>query len=310
MPDAKLVSEQTGHEAATSMSNTLMGNTQTSCWDSTRAEAGSLAPDERASGHDDGVVNQPPRGPSTLTEWMSIVRDPVRATEGGANEDTAALPLRPPAPMLSPYLRQCIIIEDEWAWSEVLQSIVRKVDPTLYQVLVYTSLAEAKKSLRTSIVQQDVIFVDLKLADARGLDALEAVKPLAPGALIAVCSGVEPTRALLKQAEKMGAKGWIRKGTSRDELEAAVRQFFTAGWYFPLEAVPEVESVKPVATFTPRERDVVRLLAEGMTAKQIAKALSLSDRTVEQYIAAIGKKFGVSTKRPILMNLAREHGII
>ncbi|HEY5915954.1 MAG TPA: response regulator transcription factor [Chryseolinea sp.] len=145
----------------------------------------------------------------------------------------------------------------------------------------------------------DIILVDISMPVMSGLDSLEELSNQNPGVRIIVLT-MHEEREYILQALKSGAAGYLIKNIERFELERAIITVYEGGKYFsPIitnilaEAVSKPET-SDVAEVTPREKEVLELVAQGNSTKQIADLLGISIRTVESHRINMLKKLKVN----------------
>ena len=150
-----------------------------------------------------------------------------------------------------------------------------------------------------SELNPDIILVDISMPVMSGLDALEELSKQAPGVRIIVLT-MHEEREYILQALKSGAAGYLIKNIERFELERAILAVYDGGKYFsPIitnilaEAVSKPETTD-TADVTPREKEVLKLVATGNSTKQIADLLGISIRTVESHRINMLKKMKVN----------------
>ena len=180
--------------------------------------------------------------------------------------------------------------------------------------------ADADTAVRISrAVRPDVVLMDLNLGnDTSGVDATRAITIAVPSTKVLVLSASGEHSDVL-EAMKAGASGYLVKSASARELVDAVLRtaagdpVFTAGLaglalgeYRRMAGSPS--DGKPLPRLTERETDVLRLVAKGMTARQIAAKLVLSHRTVENHVQSTLRKLQLHN-RVELARYAIEHGL-
>jgi DNA-binding NarL/FixJ family response regulator len=145
----------------------------------------------------------------------------------------------------------------------------------------------------------DIILVDISMPVMSGLDSLEELSSQTSGARIIILT-MHEEREYILQALKSGAAGYLIKNIERFELERAIMTVYEGGKYFsPIitnilaEAVSKPE-VSETADVTPREKEVLELVAQGNSTKQIADLLGISIRTVESHRINMLKKLKVN----------------
>jgi len=154
----------------------------------------------------------------------------------------------------------------------------------------------------------DVSVVDLQLPTMSGLQAVRVMRTEAPDARIIVLA-VRDDDESIYQALQSGAAAYLLKDTLSDDLIRVIREVH-AGSYTPSGTI-EARLVERAARpkLTPRELEVVDLMAQAMRNKEIAASLGLSEQTVQVHVKNIFAKLKV-TDRMSAINTARRHGLI
>jgi DNA-binding NarL/FixJ family response regulator len=184
--------------------------------------------------------------------------------------------------------------------------------------VVATADGVAAAGRRAAVVKPDVVVMDMQLADGTGVQATAEVLAVSPTSRVLVLSASDERDDVL-EAVKAGATGYLVKSASRSELAdaaratAAGRAVFTPslaglvlGEYRRIAAAPDSGPARP--SLTERETEVLRFVAKGLSARQIAEKLSLSHRTVENHVQATFRKLQVAN-RVELTRYAIEHGL-
>lgn len=139
----------------------------------------------------------------------------------------------------------------------------------------------------------DAILLDLKLPDSEGLSAITAFAQTSPATPIIIVSASEHP-AEVRRALDMGALGYVPKSATPETLISAVRLVMAGGIYVPplvLNAPPSPDG--QVETLTPRQREVLAVVAAGFSNKQISARFNLSEKTVKVHVGAIFRALGV-----------------
>lgn len=164
-----------------------------------------------------------------------------------------------------------------------------------------------------STTNPDVTLVDVHMPGTNGLEALEKLRASFPGIKLIVLT-MHDEREYVQKALKAGADGYLLKNIQREELENAIHAVFKGGKYFSPEitAVLADSVARPsgeAGEITPREKEVLVLVAAGHSTKQIADQLGISIRTVETHRINMLKKMAVSNSAELIKK-AFESGIL
>jgi DNA-binding NarL/FixJ family response regulator len=160
-------------------------------------------------------------------------------------------------------------------------------------------------------LRPDVVLLDLKLPDAATVDSVASFA--AGGRRIVVFTAYDTDDEVFG-AIRAGARGYLLKGSPAAEIARAIRQVHAGESYL----TPRI-AAKLVAGFaqprgrtgllSPRERGVLRLVAAGLSNRQIAETLSISERTVKFHVTAILNKLGAENRAQAVA-LAAERGLL
>ncbi len=185
--------------------------------------------------------------------------------------------------------------------------------------VVATAGDGAEAIRRATATRPDVLLLDLQLPDVSGVEVARQLCVAQPSLRVLVLSASGEQGDVL-EAVKAGATGYLVKSASRDELLDAVRRVavgesvFTAGLaglvlgeYRRLSAAGPAQAAD-VPRLTEREVEVLRLVAKGLTAKQVADRLVLSHRTVENHVQSTLRKLQLHN-RAQLVRYAIEQGL-
>jgi two-component system response regulator NreC len=163
----------------------------------------------------------------------------------------------------------------------------------------------------------DILILDLSMPDLDGIAVTRQLKPEYPDLLILILT-VHEDEAMLREAIRAGASGYIVKHAAEAELIAAIETIRRGDLYVDpaMLRVLLVESPKPRTEqpaspdpLTPRETDVLKLIVQGYTNRQVGEELGISVRTVEGHRANLLEKLGLRT-RVELVRYARDRGLI
>jgi DNA-binding NarL/FixJ family response regulator len=165
-------------------------------------------------------------------------------------------------------------------------------------VLHESADAEGTRQTVGTHPELDLVLLDLAMPGGGGLALLRALAEVAPAVPVVVLSASE-NPADVRGALQGGASGFIPKSSSDEVILAAVRLVLSGGVYVPpvlLDRQPHGPDAAGLAALTPRQRDVLDLLGQGKSNKEIGNDLGLSEATVKQHMSAILKALGASNR--------------
>lgn len=177
-----------------------------------------------------------------------------------------------------------VLADDHRMVAEGLRSLLNSEFELLEVVGDGVALVAAAKRLRP-----DVIVADITMPQLSGLDALAQLKQHNPGVRVVFLT-MHQEVAYARRALDAGAAGYVLKHSAPDELVIAIRTALAGKTYITpalagevLQAIQRGPETKEnaFARLTPRQREILQLLAEGRSAKEIAATLDISARTVE-----------------------------
>lgn len=159
-------------------------------------------------------------------------------------------------------------------------------------------------------LQPRVLVLDVNLPDGLAVDALPDFREAAPDTEVVLLT-MERDLTLARRALDDGAKGYLFKDAAHLELIEAVRAAAAGEQHLAPAVAAGLKNgeADEDRVLSPRETDVLRLMALGHTNREIGEQLSLSVRTVETHRAHIQQKLGLSS-RPELTRYALAHGLI
>ena len=174
---------------------------------------------------------------------------------------------------------------------------------------------------KTAELKPDVLLLDITMPNMGGIDALRTIKEKSPSISILILT-MHENEAYLLEALKAGASGYILKKAADNELMSAIRAVYSGEVFIPSSltrsvveemvsgSVSREESVdNDQEQLSPRELEVLTLVAQGYTNQQIADRLYLSVKTVETYKARVMEKLSLGS-RVELVRYALQHGFL
>lgn len=157
-------------------------------------------------------------------------------------------------------------------------------------------------------VRPDLLLVDIGMKDMTGLQLTEILCRQYPGMQILILSMYDHAEYVTSSI-RAGARGYVLKDAASWEIVAAIDAIAAGGTYYSADLLEKTVSSPPAADdeLTPREREVLQMLVQGLSNKAIARMLDISVRTVETHRLSIRRKLGVDTPAG-LVKYALERG--
>ena len=155
----------------------------------------------------------------------------------------------------------------------------------------------------------NVLVADLRPPDGSSIDAIRKLRADAPHTEVVVLT-MEESPLFAQQAMDAGAIGYVLKDRAESELLIAIRCAANGDEYVSARVAAGLDARRKAAdrdSLTPREIEVVRMIALGFTSAEIAVGLHLSRRTVETHRARIFNKLGLSTRADLVGFALRRH---
>lgn len=208
-----------------------------------------------------------------------------------------------------------MVVDDHPIWRD---GVARDLAEREFEVVATAGDAAAAVRI-AGTVQPDVVLMDLNLGSVSGVEAIREITGALPATRVLVLSA-SGEHADVLEAVKAGASGYLIKSASVQELVEAVSRtaagdaVFTPGLaglvlgeYRRMAAEPKGAG-DGLPSLSQRETEVLRLVAKGLTARQIASRLKLSHRTVENHVQSTLRKLQLHN-RVELARYAIEHGL-
>jgi DNA-binding NarL/FixJ family response regulator len=141
----------------------------------------------------------------------------------------------------------------------------------------------------------DVAIVDLKLPDINGVDVIKAIRAEFPDARIVVLTATEGSEGVYR-AMQAGARAYLLKDAKGSALVHAMHEVMAGKRVMPPEVAATLAERIPQSDLSPREIEVLRLVASGKSNKRVADELKLSEATVRTHVSNILAKLGADDR--------------
>jgi DNA-binding NarL/FixJ family response regulator len=179
-------------------------------------------------------------------------------------------------------------------------------------------VVEDGQSLLTAAetLKPDLVLLDIAMPALNGIDAARQLKKMRPGTKVIFLT-MHSDPDYITEAFRAGASGYLLKRSAASELITAIREVLAGGTYISPILGEDRQELMAAShregafsdRLTPRQREVLQLVAEGRTRKEIAATLHISVKTVEFHKAALSRGFHLRTTADFT-RYAIEHGLI
>lgn len=199
-----------------------------------------------------------------------------------------------------------LIVDDHSTFAELL-SFALNSEPDFECVGTADSVAEAVDMAR--VERPDMVLMDIQLGAESGLDAARQIRAIDPDVVVVVVSAHrDPTWVV--RASQAGASAFAPKAGSLSEMLSVLRgarngTMLVAPSLFTKVGAAAPETPAPVAKLTDRERDVLTLMGQGMSASAIARVLSISVHTCRGYVKTIHAKLDARSQLEAVIKAQR-----
>ncbi len=195
-----------------------------------------------------------------------------------------------------------VIIDDHTLFREGLQSLLSR-----HGIEVVASISDGREGIRqVRELKPDIVLLDVRMPGMSGLEVLKQLQQIRRESPVVMLTTSGDERDLV-EALRSGAKGYLLKDMEPDDVVAALREIVRGETVvapnlaqvlakvdkgeYPLEAEPS-----PLDNLTPRENQILSLLAEGQSNKVIARNLGISDGTVKLHVKSILRKLDIHSR--------------
>ncbi len=203
-----------------------------------------------------------------------------------------------------------LIVEDHQVVAEGLAALIN--DQKDMEVVGHAG-SVAESIARTAELQPDLVLVDFRLTDGTGADAASGIRDIRPETKLIFLTREDSDAARFAALES-GASAFIHKSRAAQEVVEAIRTVAEGGSLFTPRTISQLlnsrrEIEAQLERLTPREKEVLRMMAEGTSSRDIASRLGISYTTVRTHIRSLGSKLGVHSKLEAIVK-ARELALV
>ncbi|HKB18504.1 MAG TPA: response regulator transcription factor [Candidatus Dormibacteraeota bacterium] len=203
-----------------------------------------------------------------------------------------------------------LIVEDHQVVADGLAALIND-QPDMTVIGQAGSVADSLA--RTAELKPDLVLIDFRLTDGTGADAAAGIRQIRPETRLIFLTR-EDSDAVRFAALEAGASAFIHKSRAAQEVVDAIRTVARGGSLFTPRSIAQLLNTRreveaQLERLTPREKEVLRLMAEGTSSREIARKLGISYTTVRTHIRSLGSKLGVHSKLEAIVK-ARELALV
>ncbi|MCG8490467.1 MAG: response regulator transcription factor [Sneathiellales bacterium] len=212
-----------------------------------------------------------------------------------------------------------LIADDHPLYRMALSGLLAQLDAET-TIIDCNDFKELQEEMESETTLPDLIVLDIRMPGSSFEEALGKLKKEHPSIPVVVVSASEEVSDMTL-ALSLGADGYIPKSSTREVLISAIRLVLSGGKYIPSQAFSitssassaisappanQEQSVQATLQLTRRQKNVLELMAQGQSNKEIANALELAESTVKVHITAIFRTLGVSNRTQAVLH-AKEY---
>ena len=207
-----------------------------------------------------------------------------------------------------------LLVDDHTLFREGLEGLLSRRN-----INILAAVGTGQEGLRLAAeLKPDVVLLDMRMPEMSGMDVLRQLRKNGFTNPIAMLTTSSDERDLVESL-RSGAQGYLLKDMEPDQLVLALRDIVAGKTVVAPDLAPVLARVvqgdsitpaekSPFAKLTPRENEILSLLAEGQSNKVIARNLGISDGTVKLHVKSILRKLGIHSRVEAAV-LAVEHGL-
>jgi two-component system nitrate/nitrite response regulator NarL len=207
-----------------------------------------------------------------------------------------------------------LLVDDHTLFREGLESLLSRRD-----INVLAAVGSGQEGLRLATeLEPDVVLLDMRMPEMDGMEVLRQLRKNGFTNPVAMLTTSSDERDLVESL-RSGAQGYLLKDMEPDQLVVALRDIVAGKTVVAPDLAPVLarvvqgdsiapEEESPFTKLTPRENEILALLAEGQSNKVIARNLGISDGTVKLHVKSILRKLGIHSRVEAAV-IAVEHGL-
>ena len=207
-----------------------------------------------------------------------------------------------------------LLVDDHTLFREGLEGLLSRRD-----INILAAVGSGQEGLRLAAeLKPDVVLLDMRMPEMDGMDVLRQLRKNGFTNPVAMLTTSSDERDLVESL-RSGAQGYLLKDMEPDQLVLALRDIVAGKTVVAPDLAPVLARVvqgdsivpdeeSPFSKLTPRENEILALLAEGQSNKVIARNLGISDGTVKLHVKSILRKLGVHSRVEAAV-MAVEHGL-
>lgn len=208
--------------------------------------------------------------------------------------------MNPPSPAL-----RILIVEDSLV-TRVGTRLLLETEPD-FLVLPQAGDGEEGLALFESL-KPDLVMTDLRMPKLDGVQLIESILDRDPSARILVLTHYDGEESIFR-ALRAGALGYVTKEAERAELFAAIRAVAAGQRYLPAAIATKLDGRAATPALSPREQQVLELICDGLSNKEIATRLSLSEKTISMFVVRLYAKMKVHSRAEAVAS-ALQRGLV
>ncbi|MCU7497449.1 MAG: response regulator transcription factor [Ignavibacteria bacterium] len=203
-----------------------------------------------------------------------------------------------------------MVVEDNWLLRESIKDMIEQ-EKDFKLLATYEHIEEIQPGLSGALSAAPVILLELGNCNEKGLEAVKTVKAVVPESKIVIMN-LLPKQEDILQLVSCGVEGFILKDAASEEFLTTVKTVFEGEKVLPQRLTnmlfsqiiehnnsSEMSSFWESANLSSRERQIIRLVADGLTNKEIAQQLNLSSYTIKSHVHNILKKLDLRKRMQI-----------